>query len=67
MKTVLKVPEMACSHCENAIHHALDGVNGVSEVVIDLANKTVTIAHSEIADKKTLVQQVEDAGYDVVL
>ena len=47
MKTKLNVEGMSCSHCENAIKTAVTSIEGVTDVTVDLANKTVTVAHDE--------------------
>ena len=66
-KTVLlNVEGMSCSHCVNAVKNAAGGLDGVSEVEVDLKGQTVTVEYN--ADEVTLdsiKEAIEDQGYDV--
>lgn len=66
-KTILKVDGMSCSHCVNAVTKAVESLDGVSNVAVDLDAKTVTVEYD--SDKVTLDSvklEIEDQGYDVV-
>lgn len=66
-KIVLNVNGMSCSHCEKAVTKALKALDGVADVRVDLAGKTVTVDYD--AGKATSDEfkaAIEDAGYDVV-
>jgi len=66
-KIVLKVEGMSCSHCENAVKKAVGGLNGVSNTVVDLKGKTVTVEYSaDIVSVESIKEAIEDQGYDVV-
>ena len=41
--TVLSVPTISCSHCENTINEALTPLAGVSSVRVDIPTKKVTV------------------------
>ncbi len=60
----LKVEGMSCGHCKMAVEKAVSGVEGVSGVDVDLANKQVTV--SGHFNKDSVVKAIEDVGYDVV-
>ena len=64
MIKTLKVEGMMCVHCKAHVEKALLGVEGVSEVVVSLEDKTaeVTLA-ADVADE-ALVKAVTDAGYE---
>ena len=65
MVKVLDVEGMMCAHCQAHVQKALEGISGVTEVTVDLEQKTATVAmESEIADEK-LSQAVTEAGYQV--
>ena len=64
MKTVLKVEGMMCAHCQARVESACKAVAGVTDAVVDLSAKTVTVTGS--ASREALVKAVTDAGYDVV-
>lgn len=65
-KTILNVHGMSCSHCERAVTNALKELNGVSEVKVNLNNKTVTVEFdsSKVSIDK-LKETIIDTGYEV--
>lgn len=60
--TTLSVSGMTCGHCEQKVEDALSGVEGVTSASADRELGTATVEGD--ADTDTLVQAVEDAGYD---
>ena len=65
-KLVLNVEGMSCSHCENRVKKAVSAINGVSNVTVDLAGKTVTVEYdSSAATVKQIKDAIEEQGYDV--
>lgn len=65
MKKVLLVEGMSCEHCEKAVKGALGSLDGVSNVIVDLESKQVTVEGENLQDN-LLKDAVEDAGYDLV-
>ncbi|MFN8635122.1 MAG: heavy-metal-associated domain-containing protein [Chloroflexota bacterium] len=55
--TVLTVPNISCSHCENTINEALTPLAGVSSVSVDIPTKKVTVEYDPAA---TGVEQFKD-------
>ena len=67
-RTILNVEGMSCSHCVDAITKEIRGLEGISNVDVDLDAKTVTVGYD--IDKVTLVSikdAIEEQGYDVIL
>jgi copper chaperone len=68
MKTVtLNVVGMTCGHCKMSVEGALNDLDGVSNVEVDLATGKVSVSYDE--SKVTLEamhEAVEEQGYDVV-
>lgn len=64
METVLKVEGMMCNHCKMHVEKACKGVAGVTDAVVDLAAKQVTVAGD--ASVEALKAAIVDAGYQVV-
>lgn len=65
MNKVLKIEGMMCQHCVAHVTKALQGVDGVKEVVVDLKKKTATVTlESEVAND-VLTAVVTEAGYEV--
>jgi len=56
------VPEISCGHCKSTIEAAVQGLDDVSSVDVDIDAKTVTIVGG---DSEAAVTAIEDAGYDV--
>lgn len=62
----LNVPGISCSHYEMSIKKALNDLKGISNVIVDLTNKTVSLDYD--TDKASFAQiktAIEDQGYDV--
>ncbi|MDO5017776.1 MAG: heavy metal-associated domain-containing protein [Lagierella massiliensis] len=65
MQTVLIVEGMTCSHCEASVSKALQTVQGVTNVEVDLETKVVKVEHTEDLSKEIFREAVEDIGFDV--
>ena len=58
------VPGISCDHCVNAITGEVFQVAGVSEVVVDVEAKVVTVRGEDLYDS-ALRAAIDEAGYDV--
>jgi copper chaperone len=58
------VPGMTCGHCEAAVKQEVGGVDGVSDVTVDLSTKLVTVTGAAL-DRDAIVAAIDEAGYDV--
>ena len=63
METVIKVNGMMCPHCKAMVEKVCKAVPGVTEAVVDLAAKNVTVTGGEPAALKAAITE---AGYEVV-
>lgn len=61
---VMKIEDMSCEHCTNAVRGALADIPGVFAVEVTLQPKQAVITYdtSEVQEQ-TLVAAVEEAGY----
>lgn len=63
-KIILSVDGMSCSHCENAIKNAVNTLDGVHEVLVNLTEKTVVV---DFDNTKVTIdhikKEIEDQGY----
>lgn len=66
MKKRIVVEGMSCGHCVNHVKNALEEVNGVTNVNVELASKTAVIEASEDVKDGDVKFAIEDAGYEVV-
>ncbi len=65
MKTI-KITGMTCSHCTMAVTRALEGIDGVKNVKVDLKKGQATFDETHPIDMKTIKEKIEDEGYKVV-
>ena len=59
-----KVPGMMCMHCVKSVTDALNGMDGVSDVAVELESKTVSLTADESL-KPAIISTVEDLGFDI--
>jgi copper chaperone CopZ len=64
METVIKVEGMMCTHCKAMVEKVCKAVPGVSDAVVDLQAKQVTVTGE--ASVEALKQAITDAGYEVM-
>lgn len=64
MKTI-KIKGMSCQHCVKAVTEALDGVEGIENVSVDLEMGSATFDESGSVDMAIVRKVVKDAGYEV--
>ena len=64
MEKKLNVEGMMCQHCVAHVKGALEGVEGVGEVTVDLDAGTATAACAEGVTDEALVAAVKGAGYE---
>ncbi|WP_026908770.1 copper chaperone CopZ [Paucisalibacillus globulus] len=62
----LDVRGMTCGHCKMSVEGALNTLEGVSNVEVDLATGKVNVTYDESKVTLEKMQEaVEDQGYDV--
>lgn len=66
MEKILKVDGMTCGHCSARVEKALNTIDGVDSVKVELSTKDVTIHMSKDIDEKVLEDAIVDAGYEVI-
>jgi copper chaperone len=66
MKKKMRIEGMSCDHCVNHIKNALEEIDGVTEIFVDLDSKTATFNATDDVKDYDLKRAVEEAGYDVV-
>ncbi|WP_135662546.1 heavy-metal-associated domain-containing protein [Halorhabdus rudnickae] len=62
MALTITVTGMSCEHCEQSVTEALEDLDGVTEASVDREAEQATIEGD--AEPDTLVEAVEDAGYE---
>ncbi len=66
MTKVMKIEGMMCGHCTGRVQKTLEALEGVSEVVMSLEDKTATLQCSSEVTDDVLNKAVTEAGYEVV-
>lgn len=64
MKKKISIEGMSCEHCVAHVKNALEGIDGVSAVEVDLEGKYATV-ETEV-NNEILKEAIEEEGYDVV-
>lgn len=63
---VLSVPAVHCDHCVSSIEGAVNSLDGIESVKVDLDGKDVTVRYDESrVALEAIVGAIEDQGYDV--
>ena len=65
MKITLKIEGMMCQHCVAHVTKALQDVDGVTSVEVNLKKKTAVVERAESVTNETLIAAVTAAGYEV--
>jgi copper chaperone CopZ len=61
--TTFSVPDIVCGGCANAIQNALGSTQGVSQVNVDVAAKTVTVTHDGKTTPEAIALTLDRAGF----
>ena len=65
MKKTFKIEGMMCQHCVAHVTKALQGVDGVESVEVDLKKKTAEVILASEVSNDTLTAAIVEAGYEV--
>lgn len=63
---VLKVNGMMCNHCKMTVEKLCKASDGVTDAVVSLEDKTVTISYNDAIDRESIVKSITDHGYEVI-
>lgn len=66
MKKIITINGMSCSHCVKHVKEALEGLDGVRNVDVNLNSKTAVIEAALNVKDDDIKTAVDDAGYEVV-
>ena len=61
--TVYDVPDISCGHCKQAIESEVATVDGVTSVLVDVDQRTVTVEGDASQDDVTAA--IREAGYEI--
>lgn len=63
---ILKVNGMVCGGCENRVQNAVKMLDGISNVKADHTTGIVKIQLDKDVTKESIIDTIEDIGFDVV-
>jgi copper chaperone len=66
MAITLKVKGMSCQHCVMSVTKALNELDGIKNVQVDLAKGEVRFDNMKEVASHRIEKAVQDAGYEVV-
>lgn len=66
MTTVINVNGMMCEHCKATVEKVTKAIEGVSNSIVNLDAKNVTIEYADGTDLDKVKKAITDAGYEVV-
>ena len=67
MGSVLKVKGMSCQHCVTSVTKALNQLDGIKNVQVDLAKGEVRFDNTKSLASDRIQKAITDAGYEVIL
>ena len=66
MNKILNVDEITCEHCVDTIKEAVEILDGVLRVVVNIAQKQVVVEFDEkMAKPEDLIDKIEEVGFKV--
>jgi len=66
MATILKVKGMSCQHCVMSVTKALNQLEGIKNVQVDLAKGEVQFDNTKAIAAHQIEKAIEEAGYKVI-
>lgn len=63
--TTLNVPDISCGHCKSSIEGAVGELAGIDSVEVSIEGKTVAVSHGDDVTLDTIIEAIEEQGYDV--
>ena len=64
--TTIKIKGMSCNHCVMAATKALNEVNGISNVSVDLEKGEAAFDEASPVDMNIIKEKIKKAGFEVV-
>jgi copper chaperone len=62
----IQIKGMSCNHCVMAVTKALNEINGIRDVKVDLSKGEATFEGEKPIEGTVVREQIKKAGYEVV-
>ncbi len=66
IKKVINIEGMHCNHCVKKVTEALESIDGVSKVKVNLAKKEAVITSEKEIDDQIINSKIDELGFKVV-
>jgi copper chaperone CopZ len=66
METKFTVPEISCGHCKDTIETAINTIESVKKVSVNIDEKLVEISSTNTIDMEFVTNLLDEQGYTVV-
>ena len=66
MVSILKVKGMSCQHCVMSVTKALNQLEGIQNIQVDLQRGEVRFDNTKALVSNLIEKAIEEAGYEVV-
>jgi len=66
MVSTMKVKGMSCQHCVMSVTKALNQLEGIKNVQVDLAKGEVRFDNTKEVASSQIEKAIQDAGYEVI-
>jgi len=63
--SAIKIKGMTCNHCVMRVTKALQGIEGIKNVKVDLQTGEAIFHEEKPVDRKVIEEQIRKAGYEV--
>ncbi len=62
----IKIEGMRCGHCSSSVTKALNEIDGISDVVVDLEKKEASFTETGDVDMEAVKAAIDKIGFTVV-
>ena len=66
MEKIIMVNGMQCNHCKMTVEKVLGGIDGVTNVAVNLEEKKVVVTLSKEVENNKMEEAIKEAGFEVV-
>lgn len=63
--TTIKIEGMSCQHCVMAAARALEGIDGIRDVKVDLTKGEASFTEDKPVDRALIRERIVKAGFDI--
>ena len=65
-KMVIKIEGMKCEHCANSVKNALEKIDNVKSVKVNLESNEAVISYNKNIDINIVKEKINELGYNFI-